>query len=162
MKFFASSALNAAAIGLAQAYTTNIRVARDATVLYTGSIGALNLEIILLGFDLPAKSISKCMLKIPHPIEVATNGEYALSVAVTDNNWAEDTVSGANKSLNGIDIGSVLVAVGLKPGDIDVTSSCQGAMDGKLSLFVESQPASTHFNSIQSGSPAIFSLDVTY
>ncbi|KAG0049862.1 hypothetical protein BGZ83_005329 [Gryganskiella cystojenkinii] len=181
MRFFALSAITATAIGLAQAYTTSIPVARDATVSFNGitcdnnipcnSIpfgrkldlvsfqGNRDYERILLGFDLPANSISKCVLKIPFPIEVPTNSDYSLTVTVTDNNWAEDTVTGANKNNGGSQIGSVNVLRGQKPGDIDVTSSCQSATGGKLSLFVGTGFTYTRFNSVQSGSSAIFSLD---
>ncbi|KAG0013558.1 hypothetical protein BGZ82_002095 [Podila clonocystis] len=183
MKFFASFTL-AAVIGLAEAYITTIRVTQDATVAFNGMMcddnvpcnsipfglntdltsfkGNRDYERILLGFDLPANLISKCILKIPHPIEVGTPGEYTLTATVTDNDWAEDSVVGASKKNDGTQVGYVKVQANQTPDDIDITSACQEANGGKLSLFVDANFSLIRFHSIQSGSPAIFSLDVTY
>ncbi|KAG0342417.1 hypothetical protein BG000_004714 [Podila horticola] len=179
MKFFVPSALAATTISLAQAYT--IPVARDATVAFNGIMcgripcssipqglnkdlvtfkGNRDYERILLGFDLPANPISKCVLKIPYPIEFKTTGEYILTATVTDNDWEERTVVGTNKKNDGMQVGSVKVQAHQKPGDIDVTSACQRAKGGKLSLFVDTDFSMTRFNSIESKSPDIFSLDV--
>ncbi|KAJ1944711.1 hypothetical protein FBU59_002526 [Linderina macrospora] len=185
MKLFTSSIIAAAAASLVQACTINIRVARDSTVAYNGIMcdnnipcnsipfglkndlltfkGNRDYERVLLGFDLPTtKPISKCLLKIPTPIEVATTGEYTLTATVTDNKWNETAVTGANKDIGGTQIGSVNIVAGQKPGSIDVTSACKNAKDDKLSLFVDTSFPMVRFNSIQSGSPAIFSLDITY
>ncbi|KAJ1953056.1 hypothetical protein EC988_003212 [Linderina pennispora] len=125
--------------------------------------GNRDFERVLLGFDLPTtKPISKCVLKIPTPIEVATTGEYTLTAIVTDNNWNETAVAGANKDMSGTQVGSAKVVAGQAPGDIDVTSACQNAKDDKLSLFIDTSFPMVRFNSIQSGSPAIFSLDIKY
>ena len=184
MKFSASCALAAATVGLAQASTTYIRVARDATVSFNGitcgdipcySIplglkndlvsfkGNRDYERILLGFDLPAANpISKCVLMIPSPIEELPTSAYLLTATVTDNDWTEDTVCGANKKNDGTEVDSVEVQPGHAPGSIDVTDACQEAKGGKLSLFVESNFSLIRFNSLQSGSMDLFSLAVTY
>ncbi|ORX71103.1 hypothetical protein DL89DRAFT_282591 [Linderina pennispora] len=120
---------------------------------------------VLLRFQLPvdSRTIVSCTLNVPVPIS-APVGHYTLSISATDNNWAEDTVSGISKSRNGTDVGSVVIFNSQQlPRSVLVTSACQRfAENNTLSMFVTSDGKQVSFNSLESGSPDIFSLDVSY
>ncbi|KAI9504844.1 hypothetical protein GGI25_004182 [Coemansia spiralis] len=158
------------------ACTVSLRVARDATVSFNGiqcnnntvpcsSIplgldntltsfkGNRDYRRILLGFDLPTNAPTGCVLRIPNtqdglPVDVA--------VVRTDDTWDEQTVSGYTKRLDGSVVGSTTT------GSLDVTGACKDAVNHKLSFFVDTNKDMVTFNSVQSGSPAVFSLDYSF
>ncbi|PIA14577.1 hypothetical protein COEREDRAFT_82613 [Coemansia reversa NRRL 1564] len=183
LSFFTSSVLALLVAGACADNTESVRVARDATVAFNGIMcdndipcssiphgmedkllsfrGNRDYERILLGFDLPAGETAKsCVLRIPPPLEIPGDS-YELTVATTDNNWEEATVNGKTKSLDGERIGSVSGTNG-QGTSVDITEACKKATDGKLSLFVDTARQMVTFNSIQSGSSDIFSIDFTH
>ncbi|KAJ1726041.1 hypothetical protein LPJ61_005462 [Coemansia biformis] len=173
MKVLVAIACGLAALATVSAET--VRVARDATIMYNGMMcnddtvrcdsiprgldtnlvsfrGNRDYERVLLGFDLPATTPKKCILRVPKPQD---DSEYKLMVVVTDNNWEEATVCGANKANEGQEIGSVD-----SPGTtVDVSEACRNAKDQKLSLFVTTESSMVTFSSLQSGSNDVFELE---
>ncbi|KAJ2119616.1 hypothetical protein IWW56_001620 [Coemansia sp. RSA 2131] len=160
--------------------TVSLRVARDATVSFNGiqcnndtvpcsSIprgldnklmsfrGNRDYERVLLGFDLPLNAPTKCVLRVPKPID--NSGDVSLTVATTDSVWEEATVNGYTKRLNGEQVGSLTATNG---GELDVTDACARAVNHKLSLFVDTAGAMVTFNSLQSGSGDVFVLDYSF
>ncbi|KAI8320528.1 hypothetical protein GQ54DRAFT_298560 [Martensiomyces pterosporus] len=185
MKLVAAACFAAASVPFAQASTANLRVSRDSTVSFNGIMcnnntvpcssiplglqtklttfkGNRDYERVLLGFDLPTNHPSRCILRIPRPIDAAST-EYALTATITDNIWDEATVSGYNKQNAGKQIASLNVTAAKPlPGALDITAACLAAQNGKLSLFVDTSFPLVSFNSIQSGSPDIFYLDYSF
>ncbi|KAJ1671790.1 hypothetical protein GGF44_002602 [Coemansia sp. RSA 1694] len=184
LSFAVTAALPLVALG---ASTVNLRVARDATISYNGILcnydtvpctaipfglqnkvttfrGNRDFERVLLGFDLPTNAPTKCVLRIPKPVD--NNGPnapgFALTVSSTDNVWDEASVSGYNKKIDGTLIGSVNVTAPQDTASIDVTAACANASNYKISLFVDTSFPLISFNSLQSGSKDVFTLDYTF
>ncbi|KAJ2372595.1 hypothetical protein IW150_004043 [Coemansia sp. RSA 2607] len=186
MKLFSVSALLALVSTVASTDSkVNLRVARDATVSFNGILcandtipcsslrygldnklmtfrGNRDYERVLLGFDLPTNKPKKCVLRIPKPLETASGNGYALTVSTTDSFWDEATVSGYTKKLDGAQVGSANVTSNNATGTVDVTSVCANATNYKISLFVDTQNSMITFNSLQSGSSDVFTLDYTF
>ncbi|KAJ2658718.1 hypothetical protein IWW48_003866 [Coemansia sp. RSA 1200] len=162
--------------------TVNLRISRDATVSFNGILcqndtvpcssiprgldssviafkGNRDYSRILVGFDLPTNKPSKCVLRIP---PATSDGGYQLTVARTDDVWEEATVNGYTKRLDGTIVGSANSTDSSAPGSLDVTSVCDGSTSRRLSFFVDTDRAMVTFNSLQSGSPDIFTLDYTF
>ncbi|KAJ2032295.1 hypothetical protein IWW57_000293 [Coemansia sp. S610] len=180
--------LAAAALPLALgASTVNLRVARDATVSYNGIMcsydtvpcnaipfglqnkvttfrGNRDFSRVLLGFDLPTNKPTKCVLRVPKPVD--NNGPsapgFALTVSNTDNVWDEASVCGYNKKIDGTVVGSVNVTAPQETGSVDVTAACTNATNYKISLFVDTSFPLIAFNSLQSGHKDVFTLDYTF
>ncbi|KAJ1722358.1 hypothetical protein LPJ53_003226 [Coemansia erecta] len=186
MKFLSVSALLALVPAIVFADSTvNLRVARDATVAFNGILcandtipcsslrfgldsklltfrGNRDYERVLLGFDLPTNKPKKCVLRIPKPLEKASENGYALTVSTTDSFWDEATVSGYTKKLDGAQVGSANVTSNDAVGTVDVTAVCANATNYKISLFVDTENSMITFNSLQSGSSDVFTLDYTF
>ncbi|KAJ2571668.1 hypothetical protein GGH19_004858 [Coemansia sp. RSA 1807] len=173
------SSLTVLAVAAAES-TVNLRVARDASVSFNGiqcnydtvpcsSIprgldnkltafrGNRDYGRVLLGFDLPLNAPTKCVLRVPKPIE--NSGDVSLTVASTDSIWEESTVNGYTKRIDGEQVGSLEATNG---GELDVTDACARAVNHKLSLFVDTAGGMVTFNSLQSGSADVFVLDYSF
>ncbi|KAJ1822085.1 hypothetical protein LPJ56_001004 [Coemansia sp. RSA 2599] len=187
MKAFSVAAALVSALSLmaSASSTVTLRVARDATVAFNGILcandtvpcsslrfgldtklltfrGNRDYERVLLGFDLPLNAPTKCVLRVPPPLESAQPSGYALTVSVTDDFWDEQSVSGYTKKIDGSNLGSVNVTTAGGRGSLDITGACKDAKNHKLSLWVDTQSSMISFNSLQSGSPDVFTLEYTF
>ncbi|KAJ2807897.1 hypothetical protein H4R20_001091 [Coemansia guatemalensis] len=119
---------------------------------------------ILVGFDVPQGTVvQSCVLQVPRPFYADPKG-YGLKISSTDSNWDELTVSGNSKARgNEAFIGLVQVDEDKHGGSVDVTSACKNAVaNGRVSFFADTTSLMVTFNSIQSKSDDLFSLEYTY
>ncbi|KAJ2160633.1 hypothetical protein GGF46_002126 [Coemansia sp. RSA 552] len=114
--------------------------------------GNRDYERVLVGFDVQATP-TKCVLRIPRPVE----GEaYTLTVAVTDNDWEEATVSGATKNIDGTRIGGEVHSDSAGRAQLDVSEACR---QGRNSFFVDTAGTMLQFAAGESGGE-VFQLEV--
>ncbi|KAJ2079075.1 hypothetical protein H4R24_004028 [Coemansia sp. RSA 988] len=116
---------------------------------------------ILVGFDIPQGTITQsCVLQVPRPLHANPKG-YGLKISSTDSNWDERTVSADSKAQGGENIlGFVQVDGNKHGGSVDVTSACKNAIaNGRISFVIDTTELMVTFDSIQSGSDDLFSLE---
>lgn len=182
MKLLSFATLTTSALA---ASTVNLRVSQDATVSFNGIMcwndtvpcssirmglestlmsfrGNRDYERALLGFNLPTNAPQKCVLHIPKPKELGSEGGYEVTVSSTDNVWQEDSVNGFTKRNYGKQIGKGKAASAQDTIAVDVTEACKQSKDYKLSLFVDTTGSMIRWNSLQSESSDVFTLDYTF
>ncbi|PIA14578.1 hypothetical protein COEREDRAFT_82614 [Coemansia reversa NRRL 1564] len=119
---------------------------------------------VLVGFDLPERTIPKsCLLQVPRPLHADPKG-YGLKISSTDSNWNERTVSADSKT-EGTEtlVGLVQVEGNKDGGSVDVTSACKSAVENdRISFVIDTTSLMVTFNSIQSKSDDLFSLIYTH
>ncbi|KAI9504344.1 hypothetical protein GGI25_004988 [Coemansia spiralis] len=167
--------------------TVRTNTAADSTISYStaknkdGSLSALNHrggestlitsgenndhELILLGFNLPGQVkdtslITKCILHVPAP-KKSPNKDYKLAAYTASSNWEESTVNGATRITISQAAGSTNVQKGHNPSNIDATSACRAASEGKFSMFINTSGPKVEFNSRSSGKQSFY-IDITY
>ncbi|KAI8318437.1 hypothetical protein GQ54DRAFT_300338 [Martensiomyces pterosporus] len=132
----------------------------DSAVLMASNTDGVT-QAILLGFDLPVDTPSKCVLHVP-PVYASQGSFNKLMVVPTDSNWDEKTVNGLNKDKGGDAVAALYIPDGDNSAKtIDISKACQQAQAGKFSIFVVATRSLVGYPSHRTSSDVdkIFSLE---
>ncbi|KAJ2781307.1 hypothetical protein GGI15_003251 [Coemansia interrupta] len=128
---------------------------KNATVVaYTGT----NINIsALIGFDMSVdgSSVKSCNIQIPAFTDLPQSDITVIISKAAPTDWNEDTVTGKNAPAVSAQIASVVVPALNNLGPVDITPACQGAVDGKFSVYFSAKSGRYEFWARDWGSPAI-------